>query len=104
MEVFVGVRVDVNVSVGVFVNVGVEVRVLVDVSVGVVVGVGGFGVLVWLKVIVGWGVFPIVTTGPSGGDAVRPKYKESIAKSLPKAGPATLVILIKTLPSLGANH
>ena len=46
----------------------------------------------------------MVTIGPAGGTAVKPKYKESIAKSLPKAGPATLVILIKTLPSLGANH
>ena len=79
---------------------GVEVRVGVFVN----VLVGGFGVLVWLNVIVGWGVLPMVTIGPAGGDAVKPKYKESMAKSLPNAGPATLTILIYTFPSLGANH
>jgi len=36
----------------------------------------------------------MVTTGPAGGTAVRPKYKESIPKSFPNAGPAMLKILI----------
>jgi hypothetical protein len=36
----------------------------------------------------------MVTKGPSGGTAVRPKYKESIAKSLPNKAPAILLILM----------